>query len=63
MRTGGMNVRRQHMIIPKGGLLGWDCINCRAEDRQVVSDVIGIINVNMRDLKSELALRMAAGSV
>lgn len=33
----------------------------RQEDRSIVSDVLGIVNVNMRDLKEEIALRMAAG--
>lgn len=33
----------------------------RDNDRQTVSDLIGIINSNMRDLKEYIALRLAAG--
>jgi len=33
----------------------------RQDDRLTVSDVLGIVNVNLRDLKEEIALRMAAG--
>ncbi|CAK60569.1 unnamed protein product (macronuclear) [Paramecium tetraurelia] len=33
----------------------------RDKDRQTVSDLIGILNTNMRDLKEYIALRIAAG--
>ncbi|CAD8199311.1 unnamed protein product [Paramecium pentaurelia] len=33
----------------------------RADDRNIVSEVVGLLNVNMRDLKETLAQKMAAG--
>ncbi|CAD8110308.1 unnamed protein product [Paramecium sonneborni] len=33
----------------------------RSDDRNIVSEVVGLLNVNMRDLKETLAQKMAAG--
>jgi hypothetical protein len=33
----------------------------RDEDRQTVSDIIGLVNKNLRTLKEQIALRVAAG--
>ena len=35
--------------------------SARDADRQTVSDLIGLLNSNMRDLKEYIALRVAAG--